>query len=249
LKKPSTVTRELLPQQHLMVEAFNSLPDVLFYIKDTHCRWVTCNDASLRFLNFRSRQEVYGAVEYDFFPKKIADVIRADDESVLKSGLKITNRTELIVDDRGRLAWVSTNKMPVFSETDEIIGLIGTTRLMRQMDELPAEYLPFHKAIDHIQENIGKTIYVSDLARISNLSVSQFRKRFIRLFRLPPQEFVIRSRLQMAAKMLSTTDMPLVQVALKCGFCDQSYFTKQFQGFFDTTPARYRKMWQTSPFD
>lgn len=249
MNKPANATRELLPQQHLIVEAFNTLPDVLFYIKDTHCRWVTCNDASLRFLNFRSRQEVYGAVEYDFFPKKIADIIRADDERVLKSGLKITNRTELIVDDRGRLAWVSTSKIPVFSDMDEVIGLIGTTRLMRQMDELPAEYLPFHKAIEFIQENIGKNIYVSDLASISNLSISQFRKRFVRLFRLPPQEFVIRSRLQMAAKMLSTTDLPLVQIALKCGFCDQSYFTKQFQGFFDTTPGRYRRMWQASTFD
>jgi AraC-like DNA-binding protein len=249
LKNISTSEHELLSQQRLFVEAFNSLPDVLFYIKDIHCRWVTCNDASIRFLNFRSRQEVYGAVEYDFFPKKIADVIRADDESVLKGGQKIVNRTELIVDDRGRLAWVSTNKMPIRSQSGDVIGLVGTTRLMRKMDELPAEYIPFHRAIDHIQENIEKTIYVSDLARISNLSVSQFRKRFVRLFRLPPQEFIIRSRLQMAAKMLSTSDISLAQTALKCGFCDQSYFTKQFLGFFDMTPGRYRKIWQSPTID
>lgn len=79
---------------------------------------------------------------------------------------------------------------------------------------------------------------------ISSLSDSQFRKRFRRLFRMSPQEFILKTRLQLAAKLLSTTNSPLIQVALKSGYCDQSYFTKRFHGFFGVTPKEYRRVWQ-----
>lgn len=230
--------------QPWLLDIFDALPDILFYVKDADCRWVTCNEASLRFLNFASRADVHGAVEYDFFPEKIADAIRADDEDVIRNNRPIINRTELIVDDGGHLVWVSTNKIPLRNGNGEVAGLMGTTRLLRQLDDLPDTYRPFHHVMEYIQENIAGPIEIAKLAEISRLSGSQFRKRFRQLFRISPQEFVLRTRLQRAAKLLSTTDEPLIKIALTCGFCDQSYFTKQFRGFFAMTPRRYRVVWQ-----
>lgn len=245
---PAVAFLSTLRDQPWVLEMFDALPDILFYIKDANCRWVTCNEASLRFLSFASRADVYGAVEYDFFPEKIADAIRADDQDVINNNRPIINRTELIVDDGGHLVWVSTNKIPLMTSDGQVAGLVGTTRLLRQLDDLPDTYRPFHHVMQYIQENISNPIEIAKLAEISHLSGSQFRKRFRHLFRISPQEFVLRARLQRAAKLLSTTDQPLVKVALSCGFCDQSYFTKQFRGFFSMTPRRYRMVWQ-APLD
>ena len=229
------------------MDVFDNLPDVLFYIKDANSRWVTCNRASLKFLNFAQVSDVMGAVEHDFFPKIIADAIQADDWDVISNNRKIINRTELIVDETGFLTWVSTSKTPLLAKEGHVAGLAGTTQVLHRLDDLPDDYQPFQSVMAYIQKNIEKTILINELASLSGLSESQFRKRFKALFRLSPQEFILRARLQRGAKLLSSTNLVLSRVALKCGFCDQSYFTKQFRNFFGIPPKRYRQIWQSLP--
>ncbi len=226
-----------------MEAMFDILPDIYFYIKDRNCRWVLCNQACLRLLNYRNQEEIYGATERDFFPPKIAEMIYLDDRDVIDNNRRIINRTELIVDETGHLIWVSTNKLPLVARDGSIAGLMGTTRVLTRSDELPDEYQQFREVIDHIQANVGEKIDIKALARISCLSDSQFRKRFRMQFRLSPQEFILRTRLQAASKMLISTDKPIVTVALGSGFSDQSYFTKQFSKFFEQSPRRYRATW------
>jgi AraC-like DNA-binding protein len=224
-------------------EMFDILPDIYFYIKDHNCRWIMCNKACLRLLNFRNLEEVYGATERDFFPPKIAEMIHADDCDVISNKRRIINRTELIVDEVGHLTWVSTNKLPLMAKDGSVAGLMGTTRILTRSDRLPDEYQQFRPVIDHIQAHVDEKIDIKELARISCLSNSQFRKRFRMHFRLSPQEFVLRTRLQAASKILISTDRPIINVALSCGFSDQSYFTKQFSKFFEQSPSRYRAIW------
>jgi AraC-like DNA-binding protein len=224
-------------------QMFDLLPDIYFYIKDSNCRWIMCNPACLRLLNFRDQSEVYGATEQDFFPPRIAEMIRQDDRDVIDNNRRIINRTELIVDETGHLTWVSTNKLPLAGKDGSIAGLMGTTRVLTRSDQLPEEYQQFREVIDHIRENVGNKIDIKELAGIACLSDSHFRKRFRAQFRLSPQEFILRTRLQAASRMLTTSDRPIVTIALACGFSDQSYFTRQFSKFFEQSPKRYRATW------
>lgn len=48
-------------------------------------------------------------------------------------------------------------------------------------------------------------------------------------------------RLEHAAKRLSTTDIPISDVASEAGFSDQSHLTRLFRRRYGTTPARYRR--------
>ena len=224
-------------------EMFDLLPDIYFYIKDRNCRWVMCNNACLRLLNFRDQSEVYGATEADFYPPSIAEMIYQDDRDVIDNNRRIINRTELIIAETGHLTWVSTNKLPLVGNDGLVAGLMGTTRILSRSDQLPEDYQPFRAVIDHIQANVADKIDVTELAKIACLSDSHFRKRFRAQFRLSPQEFILRTRLQAASKMLISTDSPLITVALACGFSDQSYFTRQFGKFFEQSPKRYRATW------
>jgi AraC-like DNA-binding protein len=224
-------------------EMFDLLPDIYFYIKDSNCRWVMCNTACLRLLNFRNQAEVYGATDGDFYPPRIAEMIYQDDRDVIDNNRRIINRTELIVDETGHLIWVSTNKLPLMGVEGNVAGLMGTTRVLSRSEQLPDEYQQFRDVIDHIQDHVADRIDVRELAQIACLSDSHFRKRFRAQFRLSPQEFVLRTRLQAASKMLISTDEPIVTIALACGFNDQSYFTRQFSRFFEQSPKRYRATW------
>ncbi|MCB1498228.1 MAG: helix-turn-helix domain-containing protein [Bauldia sp.] len=226
------------------VDMFNSIPDIYFYVKDRESRWIVCNDASVRFLGVKTKSHVYGMTERDFFPKAIADSIRADDREVIFKRKKIIGRTEIVLDECGLLTWASTNKIPLVGKSGQIVGLMGTTRILKRADDLPETFQQFRRVVDHVQKNISRPINIVELSREAHLSQSQFRKRFRGLFGVSPNEFILRTRLQRAARLLKNTDDALIRIALDCGFCDQSYFTKRFRDFFGATPRRYR---QTAP--
>ncbi len=223
-----------------MPELFEHLSGVYFYIKDAGSRWLACNAATLTLFNAAGKSDVIGKSDWDFYPEQIAREIIEDDRAVIETGRPIVNKLEVIIDEYCRLVWVSTTKIPARDETGAIYGLMGLTRVVDTTGMLPAGSDRFAKVIDYIEANYRGSLEVSELARIACLSESQFRKRFVKLFKISPQQFITRIRVQTAAKLLAGTDTAIAEVALKCGFCDQSYFTRQFSGFFGISPKKYR---------
>ena len=79
------------------------------------------------------------------------------------------------------------------------------------------------------------------------LSVSQFQREFRRLFGLTPTAYVLEARLQAARHQLDTTTRPLGQIAVACGFYDQSYFVKRFKAATGLRPLEYRRRFARRP--
>ena len=221
-------------------EILDHLADVYFYVKDVDSRWQECNSAILTLFNAAKKTDVLGKTDWDFYPEEIAKEIIQDDRSVIETGRPIVNKLEVIVDQAGRLLWVLTTKTPARNKSGLICGLMGLTRPVGTTDMLPEGYRQFSKVISCVEDRYRASLEVSELARIACLSESQFRKRFVKLFKIPPSKFINRIRVQTAAKLLLSSDDPIAEIALQCGFCDQSYFTRQFSSFFGLTPKRYR---------
>ena len=221
-------------------EILDHLADVYFYVKDVNSKWQECNSAILTLFNAAHKSDVLGKADWDFYPEQIAREIIQDDRSVIESGRPIVNKLEVIVDESGHLLWVLTTKTPARNKQGEICGVMGLTRPVGTTDMLPNGYRQFSKVIDHVEEHYRSALEISDLARIAGLSESHFRKRFMKLFKISPLKFITRIRVQTAAKLLLSSDAPIADIALKCGFCDQSYLTRQFSSFFGMTPKKYR---------
>ena len=156
--------------------------------------------ATLTLFNAASKSDVLGKADWDFYPEQIAREIIQDDRSVIESGRPIVNKLEVIVDESGRLLWVLTTKTPARNKRGEICGVMGLTRLVGTTDMLPNGYRQFSKVIDYVEEHYRSQLEVSELARIACLSESQFRKRFMKLFKISPLKFITRIRVQTAAK-------------------------------------------------
>ena len=227
-------------------ELFEHVEDVYFYLKDADSRWLGCNAANLALFNAVDRSEIIGKSDWDFYPEQIAREIIEDDRQVIQTGKPLIDKFEVIIDEYFRLIWVSTTKIPARDAEGRICGLMGLTRVVDTTSMLPAGAGRFARVIAHVEQNYRGTLEVSELAEIACLSESQFRKRFARLFKMSPQKFITRIRVQTAAKLLASGAVPIAEVALRCGFCDQSYFTRQFSSFFGTSPKKYRDRW-TSP--
>ena len=222
---------------------FQHLLDVYFYVKDINGRWISCNASSLALLNFSKISDVVNKKEEDFFPQKIASEIWKDDQSILLRGQSVINRIEIIPDAFGDLIWVQTNKLPISDPSGKIIGIIGITRPISKMEDLPQEFELFSETIAFIRANLAQILKVTDLANLMNLSENQFRRKFKREFGVTPQQFILRARLQATAHLLRNGMKPIAIIAVECGFSDQSYFTKQFKLFFGETPLQYRRRW------
>jgi len=225
---------------------FENILDTFFYIKDNEGHWISCNTTSLELLNLTKVSEVIGVKEDTFFPKQIAEDIRLDDLKILNNGESILNRIELITNNFGELIWVSTNKLPVFDIDERVIGIIGVTKPIVDQSVLPRKYELFNETISFIRENLAKPIRISDLSKKTKLSESQFRRRFNLEFGLPPQQFILRTRIQAAANLLRNQSSNISSIAAQSGFSDQSYFTRQFKEFYGETPKAYRRSWQTT---
>ncbi len=230
-----------LPDKGHFETLFEHLDDVVFYVKNQQFEIVACNPALLKLFNLRSRDEIIGRSESVFFPPGLMTSIHQDDADVLRTGEPLLKRLELIADEQGRLIWASTTKLPVRDRKGRVVGLMGTTQPVASQMNMPDTHQRFSKTVSHIESHYGEPLSVADLARMNGLSPSQFRRCFRAVFGAPPQLFVTKVRVQAACRALTTTDASIASIAAECGFCDQSYFTRQFRALVGTSPARYRR--------
>jgi AraC family transcriptional regulator len=80
-----------------------------------------------------------------------------------------------------------------------------------------------------------------DIARECELSVAQFARAFKRSTGLPPHRYLTERRIERARLLLMHSDLPLADVAVRCGFADQSHFTKIFRRSMAVSPGSFRR--------
>jgi transcriptional regulator GlxA family with amidase domain len=84
----------------------------------------------------------------------------------------------------------------------------------------------------YLQDNIGQSMCMNEMAKQVRLSVSHFCRAFKKSFGDTPHAYVIRLRLELARKLMLSTDEPLSQIALSCGLADQAHLSKLFRRLF-----------------
>jgi AraC family transcriptional regulator len=105
------------------------------------------------------------------------------------------------------------------------------------------------KVRGYIDSHITGPILVSDLCALLRLSEAHFSRSFKHAFGESPHAFVLRRRLEFAAQYMLQTDVPLCDIALRCGFSDQAHLSKQFRQANGLNPAAWRRKARTLPVD
>jgi AraC family transcriptional regulator len=103
------------------------------------------------------------------------------------------------------------------------------------------------KVRDYIDSHITGPILVSDLCALVRFSEAHFSRSFKRAFGQTPHAFVLRRRLEFAAQYMLQTDVPLCEIALRCGFADQAHFSKHFRQANGLNPSAWRRTARTTP--
>lgn len=93
----------------------------------------------------------------------------------------------------------------------------------------------------YIHENLSGQVSVAELCSEFHLSRYEIYNICNEYFCCTPAEYIKKCRLSYACKLLSTTALPVNQIAVKCGIEDYNYFSKIFRSTYQTTPTAYRK--------
>jgi AraC-like DNA-binding protein len=91
----------------------------------------------------------------------------------------------------------------------------------------------------------AEDISLKELAAECGLSVSYFVRAFKISTGDPPHRWMLRRRVEYSKSLLARTPSSLAEVAINCGFADQSHFTRMFKSFVGTTPAAWRYAMKT----
>jgi AraC family transcriptional regulator len=120
------------------------------------------------------------------------------------------------------------------------------TRLLRGAQSsalVPGGLAPWQMRMvrEHILAHLAAPLSVRDLAAVARLSHRHFARAFKASFGMAPHAFVMRRRVERAKAMILDSGLPLSEVALACGFSDQSHLTRLFSRVAGVTPAAWRR--------
>jgi AraC-like DNA-binding protein len=95
--------------------------------------------------------------------------------------------------------------------------------------------------IRHVEQRYASALYVTDLARLANMSQTSFRKQFKAFRHVSPAQFIAQVRVREAGYLLSTTTLDLEQIAQLTGFPNAAYLSRVFHKLTGKTPGRARQ--------
>jgi len=96
--------------------------------------------------------------------------------------------------------------------------------------------------ISHMEETLEEPVSCAALAKIVNLSTRQLERLFRKYLHHAPTRYYLELRLSRSRFLLLQTSMPILDVALACGFVSASHFSKCYREFFERTPSEERRV-------
>jgi len=104
-----------------------------------------------------------------------------------------------------------------------------------------------HAALELLHDRYSEDLTVAQIAADLGVHPVYLARAFRNHFGCSPGEFVRFRRLERSLALLSRTGHPLAEVALRCGFADQSHFTKVFTRGLGLPPGEYRALVGSRP--
>jgi len=98
------------------------------------------------------------------------------------------------------------------------------------------------RALEYIEAHLGSQIEIREIANLVALSKSHFSRTFKRSVGFSPRAYVSARRVERAKLMMRSTSERLSDIALICGFADQSHLNRHFRRIVGMSPGLWRRV-------
>ncbi|MCM5557798.1 PAS-domain containing protein [Pleomorphomonas sp. JP5] len=122
-----TTARALASERISLQLLIDLVPDYL-WVKDVEGRFVVVNRALAIDTRYAHTSDMIGTSDVQLHAPEIAQEFRAIEAEIMRSGIPMVDREELVTDAAGAKKWISSTKVPLRDDRNEVIGLVGIAR-------------------------------------------------------------------------------------------------------------------------
>lgn len=97
------------------------------------------------------------------------------------------------------------------------------------------------RAKEIMRSRLASHLTIANIAAECRLTPSHFARAFRRSAGVAPHEYLSQLRIDEAKRLMLSTELALIDIALICGFGDQSYFTRVFSRTVGASPGAWRR--------
>ncbi len=97
------------------------------------------------------------------------------------------------------------------------------------------------RATEYINDNLGKSVALSEIAGALAMSPYHFARVFKRTTGVAPHQYLIERRVECAKSLLRETDLSITEIAHRIGCTNQSHFSMLFHRATAMTPSMFRQ--------
>lgn len=220
---------------------FDGVPDIVFFVKNADGCYMAVNDTLATRCGLPDKAGALGLTAEEIFPPPFGNAFALQDREILRGGNPIRDHLELHLYPGGNSGWCLTFKEPVLGKNGQIVGICGISRDLHSPGQQGEDLAALSSAVDHIHCHYDEPLRLPALAEMAGLSVYQFDQRIRSLFHVTAGQYLVKVRIDAACMRLSGSTEPIAQIALSCGYSDQSAFSRQFKQAVGISPLAYRK--------
>ncbi len=112
----------------------------------------------------------------------------------------------------------------------------------RELPKAPVrDVLRMQRVCDYMHAHLGEEVSLEDLAKVACLSRSHLIRLFKQAYGETPYQRLTRLRIERACRQLAMGGELVADIALDCGFTNQTHFAAAFRRLVGMSPRAYRK--------
>jgi AraC family transcriptional regulator len=181
-------------------------------------------------------ESMLNATDVDVADIELVSRVWVGDAMIRQIGLKL--KCELESGDIGNRFYIESLVQTLAVHLIREHSTLSLNRAVRS-ENLPASYMK--QALDYIKAHLSEELRIADIASQSHFSLYEFIRRFKQSMGISPYQYVLQQRVERAQQLLSEQpDLAIADIALQCGFSNQSHLSKQFRQLAGMTPMGYR---------
>ncbi|WP_319801986.1 GlxA family transcriptional regulator [Pseudomonas sp. JUb96] len=125
---------------------------------------------------------------------------------------------------------------------EEILAFSGAR--FRRVDSSSKKSMsaPLRTIVELMENNLEETLSLDQLAEYSGRSRRQIDRLFQAQLGTSPSRYYMELRITKSRRLLQYSDLPLMDVAIACGFVSVSHFSKCYSAYFGYPPSREQRL-------
>ncbi len=153
IRERRAIDGQLELERNLLRRIMDTIPDQI-YVKDMAGRYVRSNTSHAQFVGRESAAQVEGRTDAEFYPPELVERYREDDLAVVQSRKAQLGKEEPSRDFSGHPVWLETSKVPLYSASSGLIGLVGISSDITQRRDNEEKLLHYANALKKSNEEL-----------------------------------------------------------------------------------------------